>query len=419
MLDESVELALEERLAKRMQEANTYVLKQIANTLSKIGTITPSEATKLVNVLKYGGNYKKIIKQLKKYTDLNVKDIDKIFKNVAKQNQYFAKQFYDYRNIPMIPYEQNTALKSEVNAIARATKGSMANISDTWGFQKVINDKRINTPLSEVYEDVIDRGVYAISQGKESFDSEARRIIKELTNSGLRTIDFATGYSRRVDSQVRMNLQDGLRTLNNTMFQEFGKEFGADGVEISTHEIPAPDHAEVQGRQFYNKEFEKFQNDEDSVDVKGKAFPSEFNGHDRRSIGQYNCKHDIYPIIVGISKPKRTDEELQAMIDRAKEKITFDGKEYTMYEATQLQRKIETEIRKNKDAYLMAQATQDEDLMLESEYKIRLLEKKYFKLSRVSGLDTDLERLQVNGYRYKKLTQEQEDKLKSLEKKNK
>ena len=61
MLDESVEQALEERLAKRMQEANSYVLKQIAKTLSKIGTITPSQATRLVNVLKFGGNYKKIV----------------------------------------------------------------------------------------------------------------------------------------------------------------------------------------------------------------------------------------------------------------------------------------------------------------------------------------------------------------------
>ena len=420
MLDESVEQALEERLAKRMQEANTHVLKTIAKTLSKIGAITPSQATKLVNVLKFGGNYNKIVKALKQYTNLNDKDIDKIFKNVAKQNEMFAKQFYDYRNIPMTPYEKNKELQAQVNAIAKATKGEMGNISDTWGFQKIVDGKRINTPLSQVYQDVIDRGVYAISQGKESFNQETRRIINELSRSGLRKIDFDSGYSRRVDSQVRMNLKDGIRALNNTMFQQFGEEFGADGVEISVHDRPAPDHQEVQGRQFSNEEFEKFQTDQDCVDYKGKKFPSVSveTKHDRRSIGQYNCYHDIFPIILGLTKPRYTDEELQAIIDDANKKITFEGKEYTMYEATQLQRKLETEVRKEKDKYVMARQLGDdgEDEMLEAEKNIRLLEKKYFNLSKESGLDTDVERLWVNGYKYNKLTQEQENKLETLEK---
>lgn len=435
MLDESVEQALEERLAKRMQEANSYVLKQIAKTLSKIGTITPSQATRLVNVLKFGGNYKKIVKELQKYTKLNEKDIDKIFNNVAKQNEMFAKQFYDYRNIPMIPFDKNNELKDQVRAIAQATKGEMGNISDTWGFQKIVNGERINTPLSQVYQDVIDRGVYAVSQGKESFNQEARRIIGELTRSGLRKIDFDSGYSRRVDSQVRMNLKDGMRTLNNTMFQQFGEEFGADGVEISVHELPAPDHQEVQGRQFSTKkpsddemsEFEKFQNDKDcyaydpnAKDHKGKFFPSVSveTGHDRRSIGQYNCYHDIFPIILGLTKPRYTDEELQKFIDDANKKIKFEGKTYTMYEATQLQRKLETEVRKEKDRYNMARelGKDGEDEMLEAEKNIRLLEKKYFNLSKVSGLETDVERLWVQGYKYNKLTEEQENRLKDLEK---
>lgn len=418
MLDESVEQALEERLAKRMQEANTHVLREIAKVLSKIGTITPSQATKLSNVLKYGGNYNKIVKELKKYTSLNEKDIDKIFRNVAKENQYFAKQFYEYRNLPVIPFDQNNALKDQVKAIAQATKNEMRNISDTWGFQRVVNGKRINTPFAEAYQDIIDRGVYAITQGKESYEQEARKIVNELTNSGFRTIDFASGYSRRIDSQVRMNLKDGLRTLNNTMFQQFGQEFDADGVEISVHLNPAPDHQEVQGRQFSNTEFEKFQTDQDCVDYKGKKFPavSTETGHDRRSIGQYNCYHDIFPIILGLTEPKYTDEQLQQIIDDANKGIEFDGKKYTMYEATQLQRKLETEVRKEKDKFLMYKTIGDEDEMLKAERNIRLLEKKYFQLSRESGLDTDLERLHVEGYNYKRLSKEQENRLKTLEK---
>ena len=86
-----------------------------------------------------------------------------------------------------------------------------------------------------------------------------RNTIKQIGQSGLKTLDYESGRSMRLDSAIRMNTLGGLRKLNNQVQEQFGEEFDSDGVEISVHTAPADDHAEVQGHQFSNKEFEKLQ----------------------------------------------------------------------------------------------------------------------------------------------------------------
>lgn len=413
MLSNEVIEALADIVATRFEEVNTYTLKTIAKQLKKIKNhkdLRPTEINKLVNLLKYGGDYDKIVKKLAEVSKLSRKDIDKIFKNTAKKNQEFAKKFYDYRNKKFIPFEENVALQRQVEAIADITKNSYRNLGNTRaiGFTRIVGGKKIFVPLKKMYQEVIDRGVISLQQGQTTLYEELRNITKELSSSGLRTVDFESGYHRRIDSQARMNLMDGIRQLSNQINLTFGEEFGADGVEITVHEYPAPDHALVQGRQFTNEEFYKFQNDEDSVSYdinkknhRGIKFPatSEETKHDRRSISQYNCYHRAFPIILGIDDPIYSDKELQDIIDENNEGFDIDGKHYTKYQGTQMQRKIETEIRKAKDEQIMAREIEDKEAIKEAQDRITKLNKKYKELSTISGLSTRDERKRVSGYR--------------------
>ena len=79
--------------------------------LKQLGDIPPSRAYDLAMILKYGGDYDSIVKELAKVTELNEKDIEKMFKEVAKKNLVFAKQFYEYRDMKYIPYEKKIALQ--------------------------------------------------------------------------------------------------------------------------------------------------------------------------------------------------------------------------------------------------------------------------------------------------------------------
>lgn len=395
------------RLTNRIEQGNTYVLEQIGKSIKEIGTLSPSKAQQLGQLIKYGGNYNKITKKLAEITKMNVKDIKKIFDEVAKNDYQFSKQFYDYRGKQFIPYEQNKALKTQVEALANTTAKEYVNLSRTLAFAEQINGKTVYTPLARAYQRVIDKAILNVVQGKNTFQKEMYSTIKELSSSGLKTIDYGTGKAMRLDSAVRMQMRGALRNLHNETQQIIGKEFDADGVEISVHLNPAPDHAEVQGRQFSTKrptpnelsEFEKFQNDQDARSYDGRLFPAEFEGHDRRAISQYNCYHYTFAIILGVNKPEYSKERLQKIINDNQKGFEYEGKHYTNYEGTQLQRALETEIRKAKDEQITARAAGIPEDISNAQKRITMLTNKYKELSKISGLGTKMDRLRVSGYK--------------------
>ena len=399
MIDERLIDKLTERLVNRIEEANTYALEKIGESIKQIGALSPSKAQQLAQILKYGGNVDKIVDKLAEVTELNVKDIYEIFEEVAKSDYQFAKQFYDYKDVKYIPYEQNIALQNQVKALAKITADEYINFSRTLAFAKNVDGKIVYTELSKAYQETIDRAVLSVAQGKETFDSEMYRTIKELGASGIKTIDYASGRSVRLDSSVRQHLKGALRNLHNETQAVFGKEFGSDGVEISVHINPAPDHAEVQGRQFSKEEFAKFQNDQEAVDYNGVVFPPEHEGRDRRSISEHNCYHYTFDIVLGVSKPNYSEEDLKKILDDNNKGFELDGEHYTNYEGTQMQRRLETRIREQKDMQIIARASDNKELIMESQRKITQLTRKYKELCNVSGLPTKMDRMRVSGYR--------------------
>ena len=391
MLSQEIEERLSEYLVNRIEEANSYILKRIGEAIKQISTLTPSQAYQIQQILKFGGTYNEIAKELARVSGKNVQDIYKIFEEVAKNNKQFAKQFYKYRNIDYIPYKKDIALQNMVKSIATITADMYRNISNTSviGF---IQDGKFKQ-LQQVYQDTIDKAILSISQGKQDFYSSMRQTLKELGGSGL--VQYESGRTKRLDSAVRMNILDGMRALNNETSRRFGEEYNADGIEISVHSKPAPDHADIQGKQFSIEEYDKLENGEIATDYQG----NKYDGTDKRHIGEYNCYHKIFSIVLGVSKPEYTDKQLNDIRESNLSGFEFEGKHYTMYEGTQLQRRIELNIRKQKDTQILARASGDTELVEQSQNKIRLLTSKYNDLCKASGLLPKKIRMQVAGYR--------------------
>lgn len=401
MLNEELQEQLLEIFDKRFQDYNTKVLEELGNVIKQFKDLTPSQAYKLGQQLKYNKTVKDLLSELSKISGLSVKDLKAILEKVAKENIDFADVYYKSRGLETPIYSQNKALQRLVNSVYNITGKEFKNIAKSTGFRLLDKNKKpLLLNIDEAYKEVIDRCVVAVSEGKESYQQVMRNTLRQLSESGVRKIEYESGYSRRIDTSVRMNVLDGMRQVANESQQLFGKEFNSNGIEISVHQNPAPDHEMVQGRQFSNEEFENFQNNREATDYTGMVFKPTFKGHDRRSISQYNCYHYIFSIVLGISKPRYSKKQLQEIIDNKNKTFEFDGKSYNMYEGTQLQRKIETAIREEKDTKILAKASGDDDLALQSQTRITQLTTKYKQLCKISGLPNKLStRASVSGYR--------------------
>ena len=402
MNEETIEL-LVERLASRINKANEFFLTKIGESVKKIRKLTPTQAQQLVQILKYGGNYEKIINEISRLTNLNIQDIDAIFNEMAKKDYAFAEQFYKYRDIEFVPYNQNKALLRQVNALASITKQEMFNYARATNLGYSIRDLQGNIKfvgLKETYDRILDTAVLNVGTGVDTFDNAMSKIMKDIGGSGLKTVDYASGRSIRLDSMARMHLKGALRTLHNEIQKQVGEEFDFDGYEISVHSNPAVDHEKTQGRQFSIEEYEKLNNGLEAKDYKGNTYTLD---HDHkngfRPISTMNCYHYVFSIVLGVNKPEYSEEQLQKIIDDNDKGAIIDGKHYTNYEITQLQRSFERKIREQKDIQILAKASGNKELVKESQDRITQLTNKYKEISKISGLPTRMDRLKVAKYR--------------------
>lgn len=398
MISENQIDLLVERLIRRIEQANTSYLKSIGSSVKKISKLTPTQAQQLVQILKYGGNYEEIVKKLSEYTDLNVKDIDNIFYNYAKKDQMFYEKFYKYRDTTFIPFESNIALKTQTKALSNIAMNEMYDFTRSNVLGYTINGKFYN--LRDTYNELLDTALLNVGQGKETFDSAMSGILKDIGGSGLRTIEYASGRSMRLDSAVRMHLKSRLRELHNENQKIIGEEIDSDGIEISVHENPAIDHEQAQGRQFSNEEYDKLNNGLEATDYTGKKITLDHDGKNGyRPISELNCYHYIFTIVLGVSKPQYDEKQLKEIIDRNNEGFEFEGKHYSLYDGEQLLRKIELELRKSKDTQILARSSNNVELVGEMQSRITQLTSKYRDILKASGLKSKLERAKVSGYR--------------------
>lgn len=395
------------RLIDRVESGNTFILKEIGKTIGKIRNLTPTQAYQLQQMIKYGASYQTIIERLSKTTNINTKEIDEIFNSYAKKDYQFAKKFYDYKNIDYIPFEKFTLLNQQVKALSRMTKIAYTNLSNTSALGFTIKDAFGNVRfknISDAYQYAVDQAILNISQGKDTFDHQMKSILKDL-GSGVKVLDYQSGRARRLDSALRMNLQGGLRQLHNEVQSILGESFGADGVEITVHEHSAPDHENAQGKQFTINEFNKLQTigvamtyDRERINMHYEWKTKEAMTLSFRPISQLNCYHNVRYIILGVNKPQYTDKELDEIKYRNQKGFEYEGKHYSLYEGTQLQRKIETEIRKQKDIQIIGREANNNLVVLEAQDKITQLTDKYRELSKISGLPTKMQRTRVANY---------------------
>jgi rRNA pseudouridine-1189 N-methylase Emg1 (Nep1/Mra1 family) len=416
-MDDRTQELLAKQFSVRFEEYNDRVLRELAKIIREFKGLPPSEARKLAQQLEYDKSYVELLDDLSRLTKMSKKELKKVLEEVAKQNIEFSEVYFKARKMKTPVYENSRELQTIVNTVADMSGGDFKNIAQSTGFRlmgdRIINGKIFKVPLDldikTVYNNLIDECVYSVIEGKVGYDEAMSKVIEELSESGVRYIEYQNEdkkvTSQSIESAVRRNVMDSIRETAIKTSEALGEQFDYDGWEVTVHTAPAPDHMYVQGHQFKKEEFDKFQHDEDCVDVNGVEYPaeSEETGRDRRSIGQYNCYHTAFTIIVGVDDPLFSKKQLDAILQANEDKIEYEGKKYTLYELTQLQRNIESRIRKQKNRYIMySNANKDGEYtkkILKAQKKITQLSDKYREVTALGNVrDRLVERTQVPGY---------------------
>ena len=354
----------------RAQAVTEEYLIRMGQHLRDIGTLSGSDINRLVELKRMNYNMEQIKHQIAKAAEVPLSEVETIFRQVAESDLRFASKVFGADHTPAI--KDNPALERILKAQTKITKQALANLSQT-------------TILSDGYKNAVDVAVQTAQAGVSDYNSAIRRAMKAAAKDGLRVQYPNSGLTRRLDSAVRMNVLDGIRAINQDVMRQVGKEFGADGVEISAHALCAEDHLPYQGKQMSNKEFNRLQNT--ILD---------------RPLGMWNCRHTWHPILMGISPPAYSPEELAEFKRNSREMITIDGLTKSRYEWTQEQRRIETAIRYQKDIAILAKAAGDIVARRECAYMIRELDKYYGKITDAAGLKAQKTRAAVSNFHWVK-----------------
>lgn len=365
------------KISDRFEAINSEYIEMMGKHIKEIGELSATDIHRLEQLQKMGANVEKINKQLAVASMKTTQEINQMYDSLLADTYADSKELYNYRNLVQPALKDNLSLQGFINSIKTLTGGTFFNMSRT-------------TNISENYKSLVDDAILKVSSGVSDYKTEIRKHLKSAS-AGAR-VKYASGATRRLDSAVRMNILDGVRQVNQGIRKEMGNQFGADGIEISVHSLCAPDHQPIQGKQYAKGE---------SVRIKGKVYESfdKMNNNLQRQIGTCNCQHSTFSIILGLSEPVYSKQELQDITDSSNQKVNINGKEYTKYESSQLMRKTETSMRYTKDEYIIAKASGDDVLMKQAEEKLRKQQSLYRNISKESGLKTRYERAYVPGYK--------------------
>lgn len=361
-------------VSARFDAINTHYIKLMAEQIKEIGKLSPSNLFRLQQIAKMEQNIDAVEYLLAQETGKTLEELDDVLELSGFSVYQDAYDLYIAKNRIQVPFKQNQNMMNYLRSIQGLTHNTFINLANT-------------TAMYEPYRNLVDVAIDAVVYGVDSYDSIIR---KQLTDKTLQTslryadeglkVTYSSGITRRLDSAVRMNVLDGIRQVNDGIREKTGEEFGADGVEVTAHALCAADHIDIQGRQFSKADFIKV------------------NESLRRKISTCNCKHSTFPIVLGVSQPAYTSQELQQYKANSEKTITINGKEMTKYEATQAQRNMETAIRKQKDKYIFADTMGDTELANAIKDNIRQLQAQYNSLSKQAGLSPKIDRTFVPGY---------------------
>ena len=377
--------ALPEDLAELFRELELVLLDEICSRLKVAAELNEVTVQDIKALRAHGIDLKKIKKAIQKATGISEQKLNKLLDDVVERNQQYYTNVIDLAHIT----QPETLVSIEDTwAIYQQTKRDLRNITQSMGF--LVDAGRTMLPPAKAYQWALDNAVMQVQSGAINYKQAIKAAVKQLADSGLKVVDYESGHRDQIDVAARRAVMTGVSQICAKYTEQSAEYLETPYFEVSAHsgarDKPGPSpwssHKDWQGKVY-------------SIHI-GDIYPSIYDVCGLGAVDGLegaNCRHRRYPWVEGVSERTYTDEKLQHIDDGLG--CEYDGKKYTAYEATQMQRRIERTIRKQKrlkNAYEAAGLTGDATT---ANIKLRRLNAKYKEFSKAAGLPEQRERLKV------------------------
>lgn len=358
-------------------DAEQRIMTDIVRRIKKAGEITSTADYQINRLIEMGKSTEEVERILKEALGATWPELFELYDKAAEWQYVRDKDVYEQVNGRFTPPEENEWLKQTSDAVKKQTQDELGNISQSHGFSVMMGGRRVFMPFAVYYQRYVDAAIMDVLSGGFDYNSVIRRVVTQMTNSGLRTVDYATGHSSRVDVAVRRALLTGVSQVTGKVNERNASELGTEYFEVDWHPAARPDHQKWQGKVYSREELR-------SVCKLGEV----------TGLCGANCRHTYYPFVPGVSERLYTDEWLEEQNRKEAQTVEWQGKELNTYQQTQQQRKMETAMRAQREKVALLKeggADPDEVTIAKAKYQAQLNE--YSRFSKKMGLVEQRERI--------------------------
>lgn len=376
----------EDYIANNITEWEAESIAMVCRKIGKIGRMSKKDLEKFDADKEAKKEWERIVATLAIATALNIRTLKKAyiseFEAWEKQNEYL----YQYREKNPLGVK-NGALQGIIDMAVKQNAKEILNLTNTKALSVLDRNGNPIRFQDAIYKSFSD-AVKTVTDGKADFYTTMRQTVQNLGGGGCR-VNYGEGITRRLDTVVRQNMAYGIKQAHKEYNALVGREIGADGIEVDVHANSRPSHRYMQGKQ-YAKGAE-------GKTVNGIFYPSaEKEGVYDRLYEDYNCRHYETDIILGVSEPRYSEEELKRFEEQDKRLYKIGNIQKDGYGWSQSMRACETEIRRCKDEINALKAFgNSEQQIKELRQRIKTVRAKYNEIADVTGISPEPKRLSV------------------------
>ena len=378
----------------RIAEWELFAVALICKELGKIGKMTPEQSKKYDAEKETKKTEKIILSALTTAVLLNIKDLPNTYTSLFDEWHKGNEYMYKYRGIPFVDVADNKGLQKIINAYSKKSGAELLDFTKTKAI-KVLDANGKPVAFREQILKSFKEATDLVTSGKQDFFTTMRKTVLDLGGSGAR-VDYGTviiddkprRITRRLDTVVRQNMLYNGKMASREYNKQIGKELGTDGIEIDLHANSRPSHRFMEGKQYAKGH---------TVVINGIEYEGAIDkGVYDRLYKDYNCQHYETDIILGVSEPRYSPEELARLKAENEKQYEINGISKDGYGWSQVLRNLESNTRNAKDEINALQAFgNSEPQIADLNKKIKAYRTKYNEICDVTGIKPDYRRMSI------------------------